>query len=164
MAKPISYINKKVLTEEEQKQQMLNQLSDSLLENSETIINTLKIMKDLNDIGILPAVHNMMEAKEDIVKIILGLVNREPVTNIINNLMGAAGMLSAIDPELLGKLLKSLGNGMAEGQAYLEDPKKIGLFDLMKVLKDPDINRAMGFGIHLLKGLGQGLGAKEEQH
>ncbi len=27
----------------------------------------------------------------------------------------------------------------------------------MKVLKDPDINRAIGFGLHFLKGMGKGL-------
>lgn len=38
--------------------------------------------------------------------------------------------------------------------------KKIGMLDLVKVLNDPDINRAIGFGIHFMKGLGKGL--KEE--
>ncbi len=27
----------------------------------------------------------------------------------------------------------------------------------MKVLKDPDINRAIGFGLHFLKGMGKGI-------
>jgi uncharacterized protein YjgD (DUF1641 family) len=162
MAKPITFINKKVLTEEEQKQQNLKNLSEELAENTETLQNTLAIMKELNDIGILEAVQSMLKAKEEITKILLGQVTREPVTNLLNNMMGAAGMLTDLDPAVTGKLLKSVSTGVESAEQYLQNPKKVGVMDLLKVLKDPDVNRAMGFGIHFLKGMGKGLGQKDE--
>jgi uncharacterized protein YjgD (DUF1641 family) len=118
------------------------------------------IVGELNDIGVFEAANAMLLAKEKIAKIALGQINREPVTNIINNLMSAAGVLSSIDPELTKKLASSVAAGMDEGSNHLQSNKKLGLFDLVKALKDPDINRAIGFGLHFMKGLGKGL--KEE--
>ena len=45
------------------------------------------IVGELNDIGMLEA-NSMLKAKEPIAKIVLGQVTREPVTNLINNMMG----------------------------------------------------------------------------
>lgn len=154
-------VNKKVLTEEELKQQ---KLADELAEISEALKNTLSIMKELNDIGILEAAQSMLKAKEEITKILLAQVTREPVTNAINNLMGAAGALSEIDPATTTKLMKSFSEGMESAEEYLHHPKKIGVMDLMRVLKDPDVNRAVGFGIHFLKGLGQGLAERKDDN
>lgn len=48
----------------------------------------------------LEAANSMLKAKEPIAKIVLGQVTREPVTNLINNMMGAAGALTELDPNL----------------------------------------------------------------
>ncbi len=59
-------------------------------------------------------------------KIVLGQVTREPVTNLINNMMGAAGALTELDPELTKKLIGSLLVGLEEGNEHLESNKKVG--------------------------------------
>ena len=62
------------------------------------------IVGELNDIGMLEA-EIYVKAKEPIAKIVHGQVTREPVTNLINNMMGAAG---ALNGTLIRNLLKSL--------------------------------------------------------
>ena len=57
-------------------------------------------------------------------KIVLGQVTREPVTNLINNMMGLAGALTELDPELTKKLIGSLLVGLEEGNEHLESNKK----------------------------------------
>ncbi|MDM5154446.1 DUF1641 domain-containing protein [Bacillus sp. DX1.1] len=157
MAAPIKAIQKQELTEEEQKQQKLEDLKALLADNEEALNQMFNIVGELNDIGMLEAASSMLKAKEPIAKIILGQVTREPVTNLINNMMGAAGALTELDPELTKKLVSSVLTGMDEGDQHLQSNKKVGILDLMKVLKDPDINRAIGFGLHFLKGMGKGL-------
>ena len=157
MAAPITMIKKNEPTKEELQQQKLDDLQALLADNDEALNQILKIVGELNDIGVLEAANSMLQAKEQIAKIALGQVTREPVTNMINNLMGAAGALTSLNPETTTKLVNSLTTGLDEGNKHLENPKKIGILDLMKVLNDPDINRAIGFGIHFLKGMGQGL-------
>ncbi|MGF9965456.1 DUF1641 domain-containing protein [Bacillus rhizoplanae] len=157
MAAPIKAIQKQELTEEEQKQQKLEDLKALLANNEEALNQMFNIVGELNDIGMLEAANSMLKAKEQIAKIVLGQVTREPVTNLINNMMGAAGALTELDPELTKKLVSSVLTGMDEGNQHLQSNKKVGILDLMKVLKDPDINRAIGFGLHFLKGMGKGL-------
>ncbi|ENQ3078577.1 DUF1641 domain-containing protein [Bacillus multifaciens] len=157
MAAPIKAIQRHELTEEEQKQQKLEDLKALLANHEEALNQMFNIVGELNDIGILEAASSMLKAKEPIAKIVLGQVTREPVTNLINNMMGAAGALTELDPELTKKLVSSVLKGMDEGNEHLESNKKVGILDLMKVLKDPDINRAIGFGLHFLKGMGKGL-------
>ncbi|QBP92010.1 DUF1641 domain-containing protein [Bacillus mycoides] len=160
MAAPIQAIQKQELTEEELKQQKLEDLKELLANNEEALHQMFNIVGELKDIGMLEAANSMLKAKEPITKIVLGQVTREPVTNLINNMMGAAGALTELDPELTKKLVGSVLTGMDEGNQHLQSNKKVGILDLMKVLKDPDINRAIGFGLHFLKGMGKGL--KEE--
>ncbi|MGG0187827.1 DUF1641 domain-containing protein [Bacillus rhizoplanae] len=157
MAAPIKAIQKQELTEEEQKQKKLEDLKALLANNEEALNQMFNIVGELNDIGMLEAANSMLKAKEQIAKIVLGQVTREPVTNLINNMMGAAGALTELDPELTKKLVSSVLTGMDEGNQHLQSNKKVGILDLMKVLKDPDINRAIGFGLHFLKGMGKGL-------
>lgn len=157
MAQPITTIQKVVPTKEEQNEQKLEDLKLLLANNEESLNKILHLVSELNEMGALEAANSMLQSKEKITKIALGQMTREPVTNLINNVMGAAGALTSIDPETSTKLLNSVSKGIYEGNQYLETDEKISVLDLVKVLKDPDINRAIGFGIHFLKGMGKGL-------
>ncbi|WP_397538795.1 DUF1641 domain-containing protein [Rummeliibacillus pycnus] len=157
MATPITTINKQQLTEEQHKEQKLENLKQLLSENEETVNQVFTIMAELNDIGALEAATKLIEAKEEVAHIALGQLTREPVTNIINNLMGVAGVLTEMNPETTTKLVESLNTGLDEANKAVESDEKVSVFKLVKLLKDPDINRALNFGIHFLKGLGKGL-------
>lgn len=156
MAAPITEIYREI-DEEKIKQQKIDELKTLVSENEDTINNLFKILGELNDSGILQATNSMLKGKEEIAKIALGQVSREPVTNLINTLMGATAALMEADAEQTTKLIKSAMSGIDEGKSFLESEHKIGVMNLVKVLNDPDINRAIGFGIHFLRGMGKGL-------
>jgi uncharacterized protein YjgD (DUF1641 family) len=46
---------------------------------------------------------------------------------------------------------------MNEGNEYVKTGKKVSALALIKALNDPDVNRAIGFGLHFLKGMGKAL-------
>ncbi|RIJ67073.1 DUF1641 domain-containing protein [Rummeliibacillus sp. POC4] len=161
MAAPITNIKKQQVSEEQIAEQKINDLKELLTENDEALQQIFSIVSDLNDIGVLDAVNKMLAAKEEIAHIALGQISRKPVTNVINQLLAVAGLLSAIDPENTKKLMGSLNTGLDDANNALASDEKVTIFSLMKVIKDPDVNRALNFGIHFLKGLGKGL--KEER-
>ncbi|MED5020990.1 DUF1641 domain-containing protein [Paenibacillus chibensis] len=156
MAEPISFIKKRVLTEEEMKQQSMDQLTDSLAEHEQAIDKAIDVLSELYGSGILEAAESMLKAKAKIAEIALHQVKRPEMTNMINNGLAAAGALSAIDPDQTSKLLSSVAKGLEEANAPQD--KKVSVFSLMSALKDPDVNRAIGFGLRFLKGMGKGLG------
>ncbi|MCL1695126.1 MULTISPECIES: DUF1641 domain-containing protein [unclassified Lysinibacillus] len=157
MAAPITTIKKAQVTEEQLKEEKLDNLKQLLSENEEMVNQVFTIMAELNDIGALEAATKLLEAKEDVAHIALGQLTRKPVTNIINNLMGVAGALTELNPETTTKLIESLNTGLDEANKAAESDEKVSAFKLFKMLNDPDVNRAVNFGVHFLKGLGKGL-------
>ncbi|MDM5249585.1 MULTISPECIES: DUF1641 domain-containing protein [unclassified Lysinibacillus] len=157
MAAPITTIQKAQKTEEQLKEEKLENLKELLSENEEMVNQVFTIMAELNDIGALEAATKLLEAKEDVAHIALGQLTRKPVTNIINNLMGVAGALTELNPETTTKLIESLNVGLDEANKAVESDEKVSAFKLLKMLNDPDVNRAVNFGVHFLKGLGKGL-------
>jgi uncharacterized protein YjgD (DUF1641 family) len=157
MAAPITNIKKQQVTEEQLKEQKLDNLKQLLSDQEEAVNQVLRIMAELNDIGALEAAMKLLEAKEEVAHVALGQLTRKPVTNIINNLMGVAGALTELSPETTTKLIDGLNSGVEEANKALESDEKVSAFKLVKMLNDPDVNRALNFGVHFLKGLGKGL-------
>lgn len=157
MAKPISQIAEPILNEKEIQNQVLKKVIQDVAQNADGIQETMKLLQELHESGILEAVNSLVEAKEKIAEIAVGQMLRPPVTNAINNAMAAAGTLTELNPEMTKKMMESVSKGFQKAEEGLRLNKKVGLFDLLKLMKDPDVNRAMGFGINFLKGLGEGL-------
>jgi uncharacterized protein YjgD (DUF1641 family) len=157
MAKPIQTIEKVELTEEQNKTQSLENLLSGVAQNKESLLETLNLLQELHESGIIEALGSLLKSKEKAAKIAVGQLARKPVTNMINNAMAAGGILTELDPETTSKLAKGLTTGLQKAEQGLKEDAKLGLFDLMKAIKDPDINRALGFGFNLIKGIGQGL-------
>lgn len=160
MAKPITTIQKQTITEEEKREKTIEELKTSLTEKEEAVTELLSIIEELHKSGILEAANAMLKAKEDIVKIVIGQANRKPVTTAINHVIGMAQLLANLDPQLTDKLLESTASSIAEAYKQTkEKDKKIGIFDLLKAVNDPDINRAIRFILSSLKEFGKRLHA-----
>ncbi|MCH6264388.1 MULTISPECIES: DUF1641 domain-containing protein [Neobacillus] len=157
MAQPIKIIKKVELTEEQQKAQSLESLISEVAQNKDSLLDTLQLLQELHNSGILEAMNSLVKAKETVAKIAVGQMTREPVTNLINNAMAAGGALTTLDPKMTQKLMNGVAKGLEKADQGLQSNSKVGILDLLKVLNDPDINRAIGFGLNLLKGVGEGL-------
>ena len=112
MAKEITVIKKKVVTEEEQKQQVADELLNELSNNREAVEETMQLLAQLQKAGILDAAISLLAAKEDVSKIAVEQLNREPVKNALNNMMGAGEALSSVDPEITKQITSSLVTGL----------------------------------------------------
>lgn len=163
MAHPITSIKKTVLTAEQQQQQKLNELQKLLAEQEEAVQKIVTITGELNDSGILDAVTAMLRAKEQIAKIAVDQVSREPITNLINHVMNASAAFSSVDPAVTTKLVESVKRGLDEAELYRGNGQTVTIFQLMSALNDPDINRGLKFGLDFLKGLGKELGRESNE-
>lgn len=164
MAEPITNIHRKQLTEEEELQLKWDQLKQRFSNNEASLNKVLDIIEELNEAGMLEGLEAMLLAKKDITKIALDQVSREPVTNLLHVIIGATSSLMKVDPENTNNLINSALKGLESGNEFVEEEQKIKLFDLMRMLNDPDINRAIGFGIHFLKGMGEQLSERSDEH
>ena len=157
MAKPIHIIKRTELTEEQKKEQSLESLLTEVVQTKDSLVETLDLLQELHNSGILDAINSLVKTKEEVAKIAVGQMTREPVTNMINNAMAAGGVLTQMDPEMTKKLMGSVAKGLERAEQGLQSNSTTGMLDIMKALKDPDMNRAITFGMNLLKGIGEEL-------
>lgn len=157
MAAPITRINKKQLTPDELRLQRLFELESQVADQQQALKKLLEITGELDKAGILDAVGAVVKARENLTEIAVHQVAREPVTTLINNVMNAAGALTAINPDTTAKLASSVQRGLSEAEAKGASSRKIGPIGLWKALRDPDVNRSLRFGMDFLKGMGKEL-------
>ena len=157
MAMPIKTIKRIERTAEQKKEQTLESLLSEVAENKDSLVETLELLQELHNSGILEGINSLVKTKEEVAKIAVGQMTREPVTNMINNAMAAGGVLTQMDPEMTKKLMGSVAKGLEKAEQGLQSNSQTGIIDMMKALKDPDMNRAITFGLNLLKGIGEGL-------
>lgn len=157
MAAPITTIHKQDQTREALQQAKLAELQSLLAEQEQAINKILEITGELDNAGILDAVQAMVKAKDKIAGIAVQQASKEPVTNIIQHLLNASTGLTEIDPDMTAKLVKSVKSGLNEAELYNGNNDSISVFDLMKALNDPAINRAVKYGLDFLKGMGKSL-------
>lgn len=157
MAAPITSIKKIELTDEELHQVKVHELQALIVEQQQSLNKILELTAELDKAGVLDALNAMIKAKDEIAGIAVHQASREPMTNMLNNAMNMAGILTAIDPEVTAKLKNGIASGIHEAELYGGTEEKVSIFQLMKALNDPDINRSIKFGMDFLKGMGKGL-------
>src|SRR6476620_2896970 len=157
MAKPIHIIKRTELTEEQKNEQSLESLLSEVAQNKDSLVETLDLLQELHNSGILDGINSLVKTKEEVAKIAVGQMTREPFTNMVNNAMAAGTVLTQLDPEMTKKLMGSVAKGLEKAEQGLQSNSTTGILDIMKALKDPDMNRAITFGLNLLKGIGEEL-------
>ncbi|MBC1492233.1 DUF1641 domain-containing protein [Listeria booriae] len=157
MAEPISKIRRVEKTEDEVKQEKMAAIKDQIVTEDAAFLEALELVKALHDSGALDMINSALKAKEDIATTFLNEARKEPATNAINNLMISGKLLTDTKPEQTEKLLEGLANAQAKANESLKDDTTLGLFGLAKAMKDPDVNRALRYGLAFLKGAGQEL-------
>ncbi|MBC2180535.1 DUF1641 domain-containing protein [Listeria booriae] len=157
MAEPISKIRRVEKTKDEVKQEKMAAIKDQIVTEDAAFLEALELVKALHDSGALDMINSALKAKEDIATTFLNEARKEPATNAINNLMISGKLLTDTKPEQTEKLLEGLANAQAKANESLKDDTTLGLFGLAKAMKDPDVNRALRYGLAFLKGVGQEL-------
>lgn len=157
MAEPISKIRRVEKTENQIKQDKITAIKDQIATDDVAFMEILELVKSLHQAGALDMLNSALKAKEDIATTFLNEARKEPATNAINNLMISSKLLTETKPEQTEQLLAGLANAQAKANESLKDDATLGLFGLARAMKDPDVNRALRYGLAFLKGVGQEL-------
>ncbi|TPG68169.1 DUF1641 domain-containing protein [Brevibacillus laterosporus] len=163
MARPISKIAKPVVTKEENQELQLTQLKEELAMHAQSIRQSVKLLDELHQAGVLETVQSMVQSKEKMAGIAIKQLVKPNITKSINNVMALTDALSELEPEMTKKLVASVTHGLQKAEEASAKENKVGMFDLFKALQDPDINRAICFGLNMLKGVGESLKEQEKE-
>jgi uncharacterized protein YjgD (DUF1641 family) len=158
MAKSISYIERKIPTEEEQQAESLADILKVISDNRQAILAFLDILKEMENSGLLNIIRGVMKNRTSLGSLGMEFINVANIPSMLKNLIMASQFLGRLKPEDTEKLINSLDNGLK--RAMQKHDESISLLGLMGLLRDPNVRTTLSTGLHFLKGMGQSMNSK----
>lgn len=156
MAKAITNIQHIELSEEQRRRMDLEEIETALLDNKEAILKSLDIVRHMNDRGVLSLLSGLFSEGDKVLNVLVKAADKPEATNTLKNLLLMVGVLGTINVQQLEPLLLKLNSGIARVAEYKDnEDEKLGYFDIVRSLKDPEINNALSLLFEFLKGMGE---------
>ncbi|MFC0187523.1 DUF1641 domain-containing protein [Fictibacillus aquaticus] len=155
MAKAIKNVRKLTVSAEEQRASDLREVEDALIQNKEAILQTMEIMNHLQDKGILSLLNGLFGQGDKVMHVLVKAMDKPEATNTIKNMLLLLGTLGMINVKQLEPFLLKINSGVARVAEFKDTEEKTSYFDLVRSLKDPEINKAITILMQFLKGMGQ---------
>lgn len=157
MAKPIKDVVRHEPTEAELQAQALGELLAVVAKHGDAIKDLLKVLELLHEMGAMEVIGGLIQSREKVMEIGVSQLSKPTMTRGVNNMMSAVGMIGELEPDMIRKVVAGVVNGIDRSNEALQSNEKLGMFDLLKVLRDPNANRALTMAVGFLKGLGEKL-------
>ncbi|MBL3648836.1 DUF1641 domain-containing protein [Bacillus vallismortis] len=155
MAKAIKQIQKIQVTEEDQRKRDMKEIEDALVENKAVILETLQMLGHMNERGVLPLLRGLFGQGDKVLDILVKKADTEETANTLKNLLLLFGTLGMLDVKQLEPLILKVNAGVANAVEQKDSEEKTGYFDIIRSLKDPEINKSITLLFSFLKGMGQ---------
>ncbi len=112
--------------------------------------------------GVLQALNHLLEEPDATLGTATDWATQPGNLAVVKHALLFYNTLQSIDPRAVQALLNGL-NGAAEAAASgKDDGKVLGLFGLLRALRDPDTNRGMRFLLRMSAGLGRAVRGPKE--
>jgi uncharacterized protein YjgD (DUF1641 family) len=150
MANPIAFKPAPI----DPKQELQKRVDAAPVEHAEALLVAWDVLQSAHDKGLLDALHGMIEAKDAITGKVAEYAKLPEGVAAIRNLLAAAKILTAIDPEMVDRLSRSV---VEAKQAHASEESAPSLWTLMKRGASEDGRRGLSLMTLILTGLGRAL-------
>ncbi|MGY4691606.1 DUF1641 domain-containing protein [Salibacterium sp. K-3] len=162
MAKAITQINVQEKTEEERKKQIHQDMLDQIADNQESIRTTLDIIEELQQAGVLDMAKGLLRMREEIGSISIDKVNEPGMHHLIKNGFHAIAFIEKLDPKDIEQIMEGTVQGLDHLSKETEKGEPVGVWGLLKMMRDPHVMTALSAMGAFLHGFGEGMERKEE--
>jgi uncharacterized protein YjgD (DUF1641 family) len=150
MAKPIAF---KPITVDF-KADLARKLEKAPEEHAEALLLAYDVLEEAHRKGLLSLLHGAIGAKDTIFNTLSKYAAEPEGIAAIRNLLTAAKILTELDPEALGRMMKAVTSATRE---HKNEQKPPNLFQLAKRATSEDSRRGLSFMTLVLSGLGKSL-------
>ncbi|WP_077325824.1 DUF1641 domain-containing protein [Virgibacillus siamensis] len=154
MAEPITKIKHMEIPEEKIQQDNLDEVVEAISKNKEAILQGIDLLGTLHDNGMLNMGHALVKHKEDALENVMRELNKPEYVKVMENIVQLLFLAGDLNVGEMKTIAGRLNEGL-EAAGKSEQGGKTTYFDLMKALKDPDINRSITMLLSFLKGMGK---------
>lgn len=117
----------------------------------------LYVLRQLHEHGVLDVLGKTVRGGEGLTASLLHILGGESGTTLLRNVTELGKTLATLDPHEVGILGSAVTTGIHEGARHVAAGKGIGLGELLGLLKDRDVQVALGALMAVLKGAGRAL-------
>lgn len=150
MANPIAFKPKPV----DPHLELERRLDAAPREHAEALLVVYDILQAAHDNGLLDTAHGLISARDTILGKLAEYGKTPEGEAGIRNILAAAKILGALDPEILDRLSRSI---VSASQEHQQEQKPPGLWQLFKRANSEDSRRGLSFFTLLLSGFGRSL-------
>ena len=117
----------------------------------------MDILKEMHEAGFLQIAQGMLKSRHQIGVIGVTQLNKTGAQRIIKNGMGALQFLTKVDPAKLDMMLGAVASGLDQAGQTHDDGRPIGMWGMVKTMRDPEVQSSLGVMMNFLRGMGDGL-------
>lgn len=154
MADPITSIKRMEIPEETIREHQLEDVAASVSDNKDAVMEGIQLLSSLHESGFLQMANAMVVHKEEALENVMGELNKDQYTSIIENLGKAAFLLGDLEMDDIQYFVKKINHGLDEARTF-ERTEPTKPMDLLKALKDPEINKSITMLLQFLRGMGK---------
>ena len=132
-------------------------LADAQNDSNDALLEGLELLRELHAAGVLETLVKLIRGGEGLAGKALNILEGDSSTRLIRNVLELARTASELDPEALGTLGKAANAGVSEGAKRVQQGEGVGLGELLGLLRDRDVQVALGALFGTLKGFGRSL-------
>ena len=123
-------------------------------EHAEALLLAYDVLEEAHKKGLLDLLHGAIGAKDTILNTLSAYAAKPEGVAGIRNLLTAAKILTELDPEALGRMMKAMTSATRE---HKKEQKPPSLWQLAKRATSEDSRRGLSFMTLVLSGLGRSL-------
>lgn len=161
MAKATTNVVQSIRSPEQAQADARAALLATVADNAEALADMVKLAALLKESGILDIANAILAQRKAIVDQLVGIANQPGSAGGIKTLIALAQGIGQVDAASLGKAISAASAGLSAMTKTDIDDKPMGIFELLRVMKDPDVSQGLHRGMAFLKGLGQAMSERE---
>ncbi|WP_181349052.1 DUF1641 domain-containing protein [Thalassobacillus sp. CUG 92003] len=154
MGKPITNIKRMDIPEENKVEEDVQEVKEAVSANKESILKGIELLSALDEADALQAATAITKHRKEALGNLVKELNKPQYSKSVENIPELLFLFGEIDLDEVRKATERLNNGLHELQESSEE-EKTSYFDLVKALKDPEINRSITLLMKFLKGMGK---------
>ncbi|EJX1705337.1 DUF1641 domain-containing protein [Staphylococcus aureus] len=139
-------------SEEQIKLESLNEVTEAIAANKDSILKAIKLIKTLDDAKLLDALNGAIRGRQVIINKFAVELNKDIYTGLLSNMASMVFLLGELNVSDLSDFLNKVNKGLYVANQASPNAKTT-IRSLLGVLKDDDMNRSLTYMLNMLKGM-----------
>ncbi|EOB8821701.1 DUF1641 domain-containing protein [Staphylococcus aureus] len=139
-------------SEEQIKLESLNEVTEAIAANKDSILKAIKLIKTLDDAKLLDALNGAIRGRQVIINKFAVELNKDIYTGLLSNMASMVFLLGELNVSDLSYFLNKVNKGLHVANQASPNAKTT-IRSLLGVLKDDDMNRSLTYMLNMLKGM-----------